>query len=281
MAWSKVKNIILVILLGVNLILLGMVGWREYQSAQYDSQTLEAAVRLLETNGIAVDMPIPDARYLPILRLEGGALTTQERQDQAAGLVGTLQRIEDNAGDARVTYWGALGQAQLDADGAFSISFSGQARPQEDDPDAQARSLLEQLGLAVLPAGAEEQEDLLFLSYWQSWEGVPVFTCTSVVTFEEGSLSAVSGQRLLGGASPLTTEDPLTIPTILVRFLAGMRQNGCTCSAITGMTQGYSSTISSGRLTPVWAIETDTGEYYVNAVTGVFLPPEGQAASGL
>ena len=75
---------------------------------------------------------------------------------------------------------------------------------------------------------------------------------------------------MLGHTNPVSTQTPLTIPTVLVRFLNGMNQNGYVCSTITGMSMGYSATISANRLTPVWRMDTDTGRYYVNAITGAF-----------
>ena len=270
MAWSKVKNIILVMLLGVNLILLGMVGWREYQSARYDAQTLEAAVELLRSNGISVDIQLPQARYLPTLRLDGS--TPQDERDLRDGLAALLGEDQWTQGS---TLTGERGRAELGGDGSFSLAFTPGAWSAADDPGGQAEQVLAQLGITAAAAGVQTQGSLQFFTYWQSWDGVPVFSCPCTLTFEEGSLRAVSGRRLAGEAASLSTEEALSIPTVLVRFLAGMQQNGYVCSAVTGMTLGYSTASSAGRLMPVWAIETDTGICYVNAVTGAFFLEDG------
>ena len=49
------------------------------------------------------------------------------------------------------------------------------------------------------------------------------------------------------------------------------------CSRIDAMDGGYllsSNTTRQVQLTPVWRFVTDTGTYYVNAVTGEFSPLE-------
>ena len=87
MEWSKIKNIILAILLTVNLILLGVVDAREYQSAQYDAQTLVSAVTLLASNGITVAADRPhQADGLSILQLESAAQDSQEQRELVSAL---------------------------------------------------------------------------------------------------------------------------------------------------------------------------------------------------
>ena len=271
MEWSKIKNIILVILLTVNLILLGVVGAREYQSARYDAQTLDSAVTLLASNGIAVDIDLPrQGENLPILQMEAATQDSQEQRDQVSALLGEIQRVDGSAGGTRVTYHGERGVAELSSDGYFTVSLEPGALSAEDDHRAQGAALLGQLGIQAIPAGEGGQSGADVLAYWQSWNGTPVFTCKSTVTWQDGSVRSISGQRVLGNTNPVSTQDLLTIPTVLVRFLNGMSQHGYVCSAITGMSLGYSTTVSANRLTPVWGVKTDTGRYYVNAVTGAF-----------
>ena len=270
MEWSKIKNIILVILLAVNLILLSVVGLQEYQSAQYDAQTLDSAVTLLASNGIAVATDLPQAADLSILQMENDALDSQQQEAQVSALLGEIGLVDDSAGGTRVLYYGEKGMAELSSDGYFSFTLEAGALPAEEDRWAQGAALLGQLGIQATPAGESSQDGMELMAYWQSWNGTPVFTCKSVVACQDGSVRSISGQRLLGHTTPVSTQSLLTLPTVLVRFLNGMSQNGYVCSAITGLALGYSTTVSTNRLTPVWGVDTDAGRYYVNAVTGGF-----------
>ena len=55
MQWSKIKNIVLLILLVVNVLLLAQVGYREMESARYRRQARDEAALLLAQSGIRVD----------------------------------------------------------------------------------------------------------------------------------------------------------------------------------------------------------------------------------
>ena len=79
-----------------------------------------------------------------------------------------------------------------------------------------------------------------------------------------------------GSALPADTGAPLTTATVLVRFLAGLNEGNYVCSSIDGMRAGYvvSGASRSGQLTPVWRVETDTGAYDVDGVTGALVPVE-------
>ena len=54
MEWSKIKNIIIIILLTVNAFLLISVADREWKSAQYQEEARLGAVEVLRSNRIAV-----------------------------------------------------------------------------------------------------------------------------------------------------------------------------------------------------------------------------------
>ena len=52
MAWPKIKNIIILMLLVTNLCLLAFVGWREIRDWQLQDKALEQAVSFLAERGI-------------------------------------------------------------------------------------------------------------------------------------------------------------------------------------------------------------------------------------
>ena len=269
MEWSKIKNIILVILVMVNLILLGVVGYQEYRSAQYDSQTLELAVQLLADSGITVAADLPEKGSLSTLQLESVTWDSGVMQAQAAAVLGELEWVDDSGG-TRIVCRGERGSGELSSDGHFAFTLEEGALPAASDGKDQGKELLEQLGMQVTLAGETRRNDLEQTAYWQMWNGTPVFTCKSVLICRGDSVVSLSGQRLLGSATAVSSQSLLTVPTVLVRFLNGMNQNGYVCSMVTKMSLGYSTAISANRLTPVWALDTDTGRYYVNAITGAF-----------
>ena len=109
------------------------------------------------------------------------------------------------------------------------------------------------------------------VSFRQVWEKSPLFSCTITFRYRGGSLESLSGTLLI---SDLITEEPaqtLSLPTGLMRFLDGILASGDVCSSIRSMTPGYftiQSYTSDVRMTPMWLISTNAGDYFLDAVSG-------------
>ncbi|MCI8478107.1 MAG: hypothetical protein HFE97_07130 [Oscillospiraceae bacterium] len=273
MEWSKIKNIILVILLSVNLILLSMVGCQEQQSAQNQRQARQSVLTLLEENGISMSESLwPEPVTLAALQVDGDGGGTIQK-GQAATLLGPIQWVEDGAGGLRTTYYGLNGTAELTTSGWFTFRLNPGTVPLDlTDPIGQGQTILSRLGLETVWACTQEQNGVLEQSYWQCWDGTPVFNCRPTLTWENGFLSRVEGQHISGTAAVTEQISCLDLPTVFVHFLSGMIRDRYLCSEITAVTAGYETTFLTPpfQLTPVWNITTDTGEYHVNAATGAF-----------
>lgn len=267
MEWSKIKTIILLLLVGVNGCLLLLVGLRVGRGALYEDETRQAAIQVLEQSGIAFgleqvprDMDLPT---LSVIRDRGG------EEEISRLLLGSVTQTGES--EVRPSYSGANGRAEFSMNGAFTVTFT-QPRWQcqaGQSPDELSLSCLEQLGVQGVLERSDAQGGTTVLTYVQTWEGIPLFSCRITLTWEEGSLTGIEGVRLAGTADG-GTQSLLSTPTVLMRFLASVSEGGSVCSRIEAMEPGY-LTSGSGRsvqLNPVWRIVTDTGTYYVDGVTG-------------
>lgn len=262
---AKLKNIVLIILVITNLLLGTLMVVRGVTSRQRQNQLLLDAVALLSDKGIALDpAAVPRDDFPPSMTLERDA---DWEARMFAGLLG-----EDLTATQRglVSYYeSGLGRAEVREDGSFAVFFAGGALPLEgQDLSAHGLDTLQRMGFdaAVLSQGEETLEAVQLLN------GSPVFSCTAALRYENGALTEISGVRLLGApAADTSAAAPLSIPTLLLRFRAGIIDSGDACSAILSATQGY--VLSSGpaghtSLTPVLQLETDTSLYLVDALTG-------------
>lgn len=262
---SKLKNIVLLILIITNLLLGLLMVIQGVTSRQRQTQTLLDAVTLLEERGITADSSIiPLADFPPSMTLERD--TDWERQ-MFAGLLG-----DDLTATQRglVSYYqSSLGRAEAREDGSFTVSFTENAFPLDTlDVRAHGLSTLSLMGLEATVT-AETAETLETV---QLWNGSPVFSCPLILRYENGALAELSGSRLVGIPTADTGQNvPLSSATLLLRFRAGIIDSGDACSAIHSATQGY--VLSAGpagrsRLTPVLRLETDTSVYLVDALSG-------------
>ena len=268
MEWSKIKTIILLMLVGVNVCLLLLIGLRVGRGVLYEDETRQAVVQVLERGGITFELEqVPKDIDLPTLTV------IRDRGSEASIsrlLLGDVTQTGES--EVRPTYSGAEGTAEFSLNGSFTITFTQgrwQCQPGQSLDDT-SMTCLEQMGFQSTLEQSVTQGNTTILTYFQTWDDAPVFSCRVTLTWDGQTLSAIEGSRLAGEVESSGTQSLLSTPTVLMRFLASVSEGGSVCSRIEAMTPGY-LTVGSSRsvqLTPVWRILTDTGAYYVDAVSG-------------
>lgn len=265
MPWSKMKNIILVILVITNLSLLVLVGGQAIQGSRLRTQAREDSIKFLRSRGVEVDDSIiPQSMELTPQVVERD-LSEEERA--AAALLGSPVSAESRGGEV-YRYYNSKGSIQFHNDGTFSAQLEPGAFPVGKDRAEGCLALMEQMGLrgSIL---SEEGDELLFR---QSWKGTPLFTQQVTLVCRGNSLTAMtSGRQLLGKPQEDATRKNSTVATALINFLNGVGAMGDVCNRIDSIEPGYVAAASlSGPivLTPVWRVTTDTGSYQLDTVTG-------------
>lgn len=269
MEWSKLKNIIILILLLANLFLLSMVIVQERGSTRYQEQALDNALSVLEQNGIRMERSvIPDELTLAPMDVK----RDREAESQLAlALLGACETSE--LGGGRYAYQGPLGWAEFRSNGNFSVTFTEGTQKIDPEQSAQehALALMGSAGLDCVLTDSEDTGDGTVLTLRQMWDGVPVYSCRITMEYGSESLLSISGQRLMGEPQPDGAEyELLSVPTALLRVLNGINDLNDICNEITAMESGYVLTTSAEEICmiPVWYVTTDTGVYSLNALTG-------------
>ena len=263
MEWSKLKNMILIILAATDLFLLAFVVQRELQNSQFQRQAREDAIRFLSDRGVQVsEEQIPSRMELLPQRAERNLET---ERTLAVRLFGEDVQMEDRGGGV-YRYFNVNGSIQFHSDGAFSAHFSAGNFPVGEDQIAYCQRLLARLDFDAELVGETETR----LTFRQLWENRPLFTQQVTMEISGGCLTAITaGRRLLGAPTPEPSE-PITVPTALIAFLNGVNLLGDVCNRIDSITPGYVASVTlSGpmTLTPVWRIATDTGSYQLDVMS--------------
>ena len=106
-----------------------------------------------------------------------------------------------------------------------------------------------------------------------SIDGVRVVNCVLSFTFASGGdLMGVYGTRVLDTVTSSQQESTIDVPTVLMRFLNIVLDGGHVCSSLDELELCYNmraNAAGEGELIPLWRIATDTGEFYINANTGL------------
>ena len=265
---SKLKNIILTILIIANVLLLGLVVVQRMESRRHRQQALDDAVALLAQRGIALEADaLPDGDFpAPMLLERDPAWELETFTDLLGEGTALTQR------GLVALYTGPLGSAELRGTGGFQVTLDPQAYPLAPGEDRQAHALALVRRLGVDAQVMDQDDQSVTAVQLCPGSKAPVFSCAVEVRYETDGSVRMEGTRLVGEPSgdPQRSE-ALSTATLLVRFRSGVIHSGDTCTAILSATQGYILSADAGgalRLTPVLRLETDTNTYTVNALTG-------------
>ncbi len=264
MPWSKLKNIIILLLVVTNLSLLAIALSQSIRDSRLRTQARDNAIQFLRDRGIQVeDAAVPQDAALPLQTAQRD-LAGEERAAQA--LLGGEVTVRHRGGEV-YRYENENGAVQFHSDGAFSAQLEPEAFPTGEDRVAACARLLEAVGCqgALLK---EEGDSLLF---GQSWQGAPLFNQQVTAVCREGGVESLSGRRLVGQPREDAGGRTITVATALVNFLNGVSALGDVCNRIDGIQPGYvtaGSLSGSMSLTPVWRVTTDTGAYLLDMSAG-------------
>lgn len=263
MQWDRVKNILIVILLAVNLFLIGNLGAKAWQSESQKEELEDNLRTLLVQQGLELDasFELPADQTLPVLSLDR---SRSEEEKVALAMLGEeTERLEQEDGDVR--FEGEKGWLVWKADGTLvgEVETEQESPSKESDTRQQARSLLEDWGL--WSDGASISVSSVTAVLRGTVAAMPVHNRTITLSFERNGVVRVQGLWSFG--TPYTTARgsgiSCTAADALLAFAAAAPEAGTVLS----MTAGYRLQADGNRrmqLTPTWKIETNTGEYLVD-----------------
>lgn len=258
---SRLKNIIILILVLVNAALLFSLGFRRTESLNSRSRTTEELTELFAREGISLRAKLP-ADTPPA----GKTLERSIDRDRAlaAAALGDELTVSDEGGGI-YTCFGSSGQAYFHANGSFSISGTLAA----DNPEAFCRKFCKAGGyqdFTYSVSGGSGSGSAV-----QYFEGYPVVDAAVGFRVENGVLVSISGTHLPSTFLSSGDRSSMTSATALTRFLVSRRESGTVVSEVSDVYLCYelqSTTAAPMTLSPAWCIVTDTFNYYVNCLTG-------------
>ena len=265
----KVKNFIMLVLVIVDLALLVLVVRDAARGSEQRKEAIEGAREVLLSHGISVS---EDAD----LGEREGSSYSVSRSDEAERLAaeaifGEVEVIDRGGGI--VMYSAVSGEVTFRGAGGLEMQYYGISAPETDEPEKLALEMSRTLGAEAYSEDISSvtEGETTTVSVGCSWMGSRIVNCELNYTFKGGKLLYVSGSRPLGESSSERLEEIIDVPTVLMRFIELTQQQGHVCSMLEELELCYlySGTASGGgSLSPVWQLRTDTGYFYINAITG-------------
>lgn len=265
----KVKNFIILVLVIVDLALLVLVVRDAARGSEQRKEAVEGAREVLLSHGISVS---EDAD----LGEREGSSYSVSRSDEAERLAaeaifGEVEVIDRGGGI--VMYSAVSGEVTFRGAGGLEMQYYGISAPETDEPEKLALEMSRTLGAEAYSEDISSvtEGETTTVSVGCSWMDSRIVNCELNYTFKGGKLLYVSGSRPLGESSSERLEEIIDVPTVLMRFIELTQQQGHVCSMLEELELCYlySGTASGGgSLSPVWQLRTDTGYFYINAITG-------------
>ena len=266
---SKIKNLIIFILVLANLFLLALVLPARREKTKQTQQEDAQIAALFAEAGVTLEIPnVPTAKELYPMEV---TCSEDGQRTAATALIG--EPITQTQNTDSVEMVGAVGSCTLDDFGTLEVFFDATTETSDILADAQTR--LKATALDCTPPRLSE--DGQTVSAYLRVSGSPIFTDPATFTYQNGT--PVCFTALL--AVPRTTvrtdkTSGISAQDALLAFYGSRMETGWVGSQITGITQGYTAKAAmlehTLALTPCWRIETDTGAFLVDGITAAVSP---------
>ncbi|MGN1002402.1 MAG: hypothetical protein ACI4PC_06485 [Oscillospiraceae bacterium] len=266
---SKIKNILILVLLLVNAFFLAVLIRDGAEERRSQAETAGELRTILEGVGITADQDLDFFREAPkkctLLR------DSQAEQRKVGAILGSVT-AEDLGGNI-LYYSSASGKASLRGTGEMDMIFSGGSIGDGGKPERAAVRLLNKAGFDVdessASVNASGENSSVTLCF--AWEGYPIYNARVCLDYSGGRLQMLTGTRPFDTVSSTDAGDVMNCVSAVMRFVELVKSDGLICSRLEEVEPGYIMSVEvSGEsdLTPVWKIVTDTGNIYINALTG-------------
>lgn len=273
---TKIKNLIIILLVLVNVFLLEIVVSNALREKQASRSRNEALTAILSDNGISLsqDVELPEScgRIITLER------SLRKEKSMLQPLIGTCS-YADQGGDIFI-FTGEDGSASISSSGEIKIALNSPMDFSDEDLVSSSKAVLKKIGIEYDEQSIETSVDdgLDCVTATCVYNGSIVLNAKINLYYSDGRLVFITGRRppdeRVGTA---VTDKDLDGVAIIMAFLESIRQSGQVCSEITDITTVYildSASVGANTLTPVWRIETNTGAYYFDGVTGKSRTPE-------
>ena len=255
----RIKTIVILILLTVNIFFAGILIAERAQSRGMEAREREELAEVMRASGIEIPPElIPRAKAASRCSVVRDAAMEKAF---AASLIGEAEPVDQGGGI--VSYETGRGRATFRSGGEMdAVIYDKSALSASTRAGDYVASLLGR-------SGFELEDGKLVCSVG----GARVFNCVLTATAADEGI-VVEGRRLTG--DPVEGEaGSVSAYTALMIYLRAVSEDGSVVQQVLGVTQGFvfEYAASAGSLEPVWRITSDGGEVYISAVDGEIIRP--------
>lgn len=261
MQTSRIKNIVITILLLLNIFFLVIYIRNSAYEQVEERQMLEGIRTLLAENNIEL---LPDAiEKQNTLQVLTGKISAEAEEEIALALIGGHEKLTDNG----TVYSGSGGTVHFRGGGEFSAEISSTVQSKNIEIDAKDR--IRNMGITAEILSVEENS----VNAVCVFSGAKIFNCVISFNYENGVLYSVSGRYVskVAVAENKQSEKLVDASTALMKLLEMKMETGDNITEVINVSSGYIMSVSvfgDVELYAAFRITTNAGDYYINSKTG-------------
>ena len=269
--WDRVKTVWIALLLGMNLLLLAVLGVVHGYDAWLSAQTRAGMDSMLAQKGILCGSSV----YHTLETCPQAYTLRMDEEVQEAFTRTLLTGTIDTEAKGSVTAWnGDNGTVEWSSSGEVNaqVRLPAVMEPQDvEQAEEVVYDLLKQAGISVRrdQIETEQNETGYIVTVWQEIRRTELAGCRLQFTIAPENRFAIEGIWCTGTAEPMTIRalKIYSAEQVLLTFVQAQSSVG----QIISVQPAYVlSDRSGGRFTaiPCWRFATDNGEYILNILTG-------------
>lgn len=269
--WDRVKTVWIALLLGMNLLLLAVLGVVHGYDAWLSAQTRVGMDSMLAQKGILCGSSV----YHTLETCPQAYTLRMDEEVQEAFTRTLLTGTIDTEAKGSVTAWnGDNGTVEWSSSGEVNaqVRLPAVMEPQDvEQAEEVVYDLLKQAGISVRrdQIETEQNETGYIVTVWQEIRRTELAGCRLQFTIAPENRFAIEGIWCTGTAEPMTIRalKSYSAEQVLLTFVQAQSSVG----QIISVQPAYVlSDRSGGRFTaiPCWRFATDNGEYILNILTG-------------
>lgn len=283
MPYSKVKNLLILILALVNILLLCLVLPLRHERMEQKALEMQRLEDLFSRSGVALAVgALPEGRNLYTLEFSPDP---EAVLPAANALLGSAVLAQADSTPYLSLYSSTSGHVEISRGGKLEARFIG--RKSAGNVPEEVRSLMEGMGLetASVSEPVRQSAGVYTVTAIQKLLDVPVFSSALVFTYRSGALTRLEGTAYYDTTGICRTDDTAcaSCADALAAFLGSRNALGWVGAEVKEVCQGYfhveTASAAVVRLVPGWRVSTDTGGFWVNGITREVLALE-QAQTG-
>lgn len=263
METRRLKNVALLILLLLNLFLLLLLGYQEFQGRRVSHDAVEKLKELFAEEKMTLSLSANDIQesLTPLIL----ARHSESERMIATFLLGEPV-VSESQGGGIVSYSAEGGIVQFRAGGNFdTVSFCREIK----EVISFSQQFCEKFDYEDMEVSYEGES--IYVTATQNVANVPILGCTVSLRFEKGCLISVVGSHIELGDAVTDSKEYMNGISALVHFLDYRQKSGVVCSEVRGVRCIYQlqNTTTLPTLFPVWEIRTDSYTYLVDGISAV------------